>query len=200
MEFFQQNCWLQSRSSSSMLLAPLPRLSERKVLSATFDFISLIFTFGEPLLLTPDVPRGGAQGQRQKLSWSPQCSQGAQHHQILTPLDMCLEWLTTSYSSRYASRHSKGPTSALFSMHLGLAFPTIFLGQLFYLSSSQSTRHSWLTLSYVSLFALIQVLYSRLFLHPRQGTGEGPKNFPDSLPLQLALDIESSSASLPAGE
>ena len=34
----------------------------------------------------------------------------------------------------------------------------------------------------------------------RQGTGEGPKNFPDSLPLQLALDIESSSASLPAGE
>lgn len=88
-------------------------------------------------------------------------------------------------------------------MHLGLAFPTIFLGQLFYLSSSQSTRHSWLTFSrssYVSLFALIQVLYSRLFLHPRQGTGEGPKNFPDSLPLQLALDIESSSASLPAGE
>jgi hypothetical protein len=57
---------------------------------------------------------------------------------------MCLEWLTTSYSSRYASRHSKGPTSALFSMHLGLAFPTIFLGQLFYLSRSQSTRHSWL--------------------------------------------------------
>ena len=38
------------------------------------------------------------------------------------------------------------------------------------------------------------------FLHPRQGTGEGPKNFPDSLPLQLALDIKSSSASLPAGE
>ena len=38
------------------------------------------------------------------------------------------------------------------------------------------------------------------FLHPRQGTGEGPKNLPDSLPLQLALDIKSSSASLPAGE
>ena len=46
-----------------MLLAPLPRLLERKVLSTTFDFISLIFTFGEPLLLTPDVPRGGAHGQ-----------------------------------------------------------------------------------------------------------------------------------------
>ena len=48
---------------TSMLRAPLPRLSERKVLSANFDFISLIFTFGEPLLITPDVPRGGAYGQ-----------------------------------------------------------------------------------------------------------------------------------------